>query len=280
MLWRYAKMQLWVLLCGGLVGPIFLAVYFATGQDSLMKWMFWTGLVVTAADVLIALALASYGAKASAKSADLEQHGVLATAQVIGIHETGTRINNHPLVKLDLHVEGPGIIAFTTQDRVIASVTRLPLITGRRLVALVDPATNAYEIDWNRSALVGGMLPAQFTLDEDNAHLRPVRSVRSAHGDHADPQGQQRPAVRDHRHPVQSGGASAGDERGQGGARIGGPRRETPPAPAAYPPPPPAPTGAGALDRAASSATRDIAGHRLDLHCEYSTKRQQIISEL
>ena len=61
MLWRYVKAQLMVLLCGGLVGPIFLIVYFATGQDSLMKWMFYTGLLVTAVDVLAALGLASYG---------------------------------------------------------------------------------------------------------------------------------------------------------------------------------------------------------------------------
>lgn len=168
MVLRYLKMQLWVLLCGGLVGPIFLAVYFSTGQSSLMKWMFWTGLVVTAADVLIALALASHGAKSSAKTEYLERQGVLASAQVLGIHETGTRINDQPLVKIDLRIEGPGIAAFNVSDRVIASVTRLPLITGRRLVALVDPVTNDYQIDWNRSALVGGMLPAQFTLDEDD----------------------------------------------------------------------------------------------------------------
>ena len=56
MVWRYIKAQLMVLLCGGLVGPIFLAVYFATGQSSLLKWMFYVGLLITAADVLIALA--------------------------------------------------------------------------------------------------------------------------------------------------------------------------------------------------------------------------------
>ena len=50
----------------------------------------------------------------------------------------------------------------------IASVTRLPIITGRKLVVLVDPATNTYQIDWERSALVSGVVPAQFTLDEDN----------------------------------------------------------------------------------------------------------------
>jgi hypothetical protein len=157
-----------VLVCGGLVGPIFLAVYFATGQSGLLKWMFWVGLLITAADVLIALALANFGAKSDAKTQALEQNGVLALAQVVGIHETGTRINEQPLVKLDLQVSGPGINPFATQDRVIASISRLPMITNRKLVALVDPTTNEYQIDWERSALVSGVMPANFTLAEDN----------------------------------------------------------------------------------------------------------------
>ncbi len=109
MMWRYIKAQALLLLCGGLVGPIFLAVYFATGQSDLLKWMFWVGLLITAADVLIALALANYGAKSAAKTQLLEQQGVLALAQIIGITESGTRINDQPLVKLNLHVSGPGI---------------------------------------------------------------------------------------------------------------------------------------------------------------------------
>jgi hypothetical protein len=168
MLWRYIKAQLMVLLCGGLVGPIFLAVYFATGQDGLLKWMFYVGLLITAADVLIALALANFGAKSAAKSAALEQSGVLALAQITGIGETGTRINDQPVVKLQLHIEGPGIAPFTSQDRVIASVTRLGNLTNRKLVVLVDPATQQYQIDWERSALINGLVPATFTIAEDN----------------------------------------------------------------------------------------------------------------
>jgi Short C-terminal domain len=168
MLGRYIKSQIWVLICGGLVGPIFLAVYFWTGQSGLLRWMFWVGLLITAADVLIALALANFGAKSDAKTQALEQSGVLALAQVVGIHETGTRINEQPLVKLDLQISGPGISPFATQDRVIASITRLPMITNRKLVALVDPTTNEYQIDWERSALVGGVMPANFTIAEDN----------------------------------------------------------------------------------------------------------------
>jgi hypothetical protein len=168
MLWRYVKAQLWVLLCGGLVGPIFLAVYFATGQGSLLQWMFYVGLLITAADVLIALALANFGAKSAVKTAALEQSGVLALAQITGIGETGTRINDQPVVKLQLHIEGPGIAPFDSQDRVIASVTRLGNLTNRKLVVLVDPATQEYQIDWERSALINGLVPATFTVAEDN----------------------------------------------------------------------------------------------------------------
>ena len=168
MLWRYIKAQLMVLLCGGLVGPIFVAVYFATGQSDLLKWMFYVGLLITAADVLIALAIANFGAKSAAKTQALEQSGVLALAQITGMGETGTRINDQPLVKLQLHIEGPGIAPFDTQDRVIASVTRLGNLTNRKLVVLVDPVTQQYQIDWERSALINGLVPATFTVAEDN----------------------------------------------------------------------------------------------------------------
>ncbi|MDV3127633.1 SHOCT domain-containing protein [Mycobacterium sp. 21AC1] len=166
--WRYVRIQAFVLLCG-IVGPIFLTVYFMTGAEPMMKWMFWTGLLITVADVLIALAITGYGAQSTAKYQALEQNGVLALAQVTGIQETNTRINDQPLVKLDLQISGPGIAPFASQDRVIASITRFPMITSRKLVALVDPSTNEYQIDWERSGLVSGLMPATFTVAEDNA---------------------------------------------------------------------------------------------------------------
>ena len=168
MLARYVKAQLTVLLFGGLVGPIFLVVYFAIGQQSLLQWMFYVGLLITVADVLIALWLTNYGAQSAAKSAELEQHGVLALAQITGLTETGTRINEQPLVKVNLHISGPGLVPFDSQDRVIASITRLGNLTARKLVVLVNPTSQEYQIDWERSALVNGLMPAQFTLAEDN----------------------------------------------------------------------------------------------------------------
>jgi hypothetical protein len=165
---RYLKAQLVVLLCGGLVGPIFLVVYFTLGLGSLLSWMFYVGLLITVADVLIALALANYGAKSSAKTAALEQSGVLALAQITGVTETGTWVNNQQVIKVRLHISGPGVLPFDSEDRVIASVTRLGNLTARKVVVLVNPTTNEYRIDWERSALVNGLVPAQFSVAADN----------------------------------------------------------------------------------------------------------------
>jgi hypothetical protein len=166
-LWRYLKLQLFLLICGG-VGPAFLIFYFALGQPSDAKWMMYSGVGITVLDFLIPPALIIYGSKSAARTAAFEQSGVLALAQIMGITETGTRINEQPLVKLQLHISGSGFTPFDSQDRVIASVTRLGNITARKLVVFVDPATQKYKIDWERSALVNGLVPAQFTVAEDN----------------------------------------------------------------------------------------------------------------
>ncbi|WP_420108549.1 SHOCT domain-containing protein [Mycolicibacter arupensis] len=168
MVWRYIKAQLLVLLFGGLVGPIFLICYLGFGRLAGLEWMLYWGIAVTCADVVAALLWAGYGSKVASRHQYLEEHGVLALAQVSAIHETGTRVNNQPLVKLDLHIQGPGLAPFDAQDRVLATLNRLPLISGRTLAVLVDPATNEYRIDWQRSALLSGTVPARFTLAEDN----------------------------------------------------------------------------------------------------------------
>jgi hypothetical protein len=278
MLARYIKSQIWVLLCGGLVGPIFLAVYFLTpfGQSEL-RWMFWVGLLITAADVLIALVLANFNAKSAAKTQALEQTGVLALAQVVGIQETGTRINEQPLVKLDLQISGPGIAPFASQDRVIASITRLPMITNRKLVALVDPATNEYQIDWERSSLVSGMMPATFTIAEDNrtydltgqaAPLMEILQILKANGIALNSMVDLRnnPGVR---------------QQVQAVIRRAAATQQAPAGPAAPPPssaPVAAPPEPSTAHRLQELETLRATGAISDQ--EYNTKRQQILSDL
>jgi hypothetical protein len=184
MLARYLKAQLIVLVCGGVVGPIFLATYFVLPSlmgnqfDSIdssisssirdnTSWLLWVGLLITILDVVIAVWLANRGAQSSAKMAHLQQAGVLAMAQIQGLTETGMRINDHPVIKLDLRITGPGV-DFNDQKRVTVGFSQQAIVTARKLVVLVDPTTHEYEIDWQASALIAGVVPAQFTSSEDH----------------------------------------------------------------------------------------------------------------
>ena len=180
MLARYIRAQIIVLVCGGLVGPIFLITYFVlpnmmgsfgTDASSMVQqstsWLLWAGLLITVADVLVALWLANRGAQSSAKSAALHQTGVPTMAQITGLGETGMRINERPVVNLDLHISGPGF-EFNSRKRVTVDITKQAIVTARKLVVWVDPNTRDFEIDWQASGLICGVVPAQFTSTEDN----------------------------------------------------------------------------------------------------------------
>lgn len=283
MLARYIKTQIWVLVCG-IVGPIFLAMYFLLGQNSMFKWMFWVGLLITAADVLIALAITSFSAKSDAKTQALEQNGVLALAQVVGMQETGTRINEQPLVKLDLQISGPGIAPFASQDRVIASITRLPMITSRKLVALVDPTTNEYQIDWERSALVSGMMPANFTIAEENktydltgqtGPLLEILTILKANGIGMNNMIDLRnnPAARQQVQAVVRRAAAQQAPAAAAPAPAAAATTSAPPAPTYAPPAEPS-TAARLQELETLRATGAVSDQ------EYAAKRQQILSEL
>lgn len=170
MLARYLKAQGVVLLCGGLVGPIFLIVYFALGPvaQPYIKWMFWVGLLITGGGVLVALWLANNSAKAAVRHEELSQRGVLVLAQITGISDTSWFVNEQQMIKVNLHFDVPGQPGFDTQETMASSPTRMQILNAHHLVALVEPGTNKYEIDWNASALIAGVVPAQFTLAEDN----------------------------------------------------------------------------------------------------------------
>lgn len=170
MLARYLKAQLTVLLFGGLVGPIFLIVYFALGTMArpYINWMFWVGLLITALDVLAALALTNFGAQAAARHEVLSQTGVLVLVRITGISDTSWFVNDQQMIKVNLHFDVPGQSGFDAQETMASSPTRMQILNGHKLVALVEPGTQRYEIDWNASALLAGVVPAQFTLDEDH----------------------------------------------------------------------------------------------------------------
>jgi hypothetical protein len=285
-LWRYLRIQAFVLVCG-IVGPIFLVIYFVSGGDPTMKWMFWIGLLITAVDVLIALGITAMGARSAAKLQVLEQNGVLALAQVVGIHETNTRINEQPLVKLDLQISGPGLTPFATQDRVLASVSRLPMITNRKLVALVDPTTNEYRIDWDRSALVGGLMPATFTVTEDNTTydltgqsepLLEILRLLKAHNIGMNNMIDLRanPVAREQVQNIVRRAGSVG--LAQRSAPQGVPQPSGQPAPQPVPVPPFTPPPPSTAQRLQELETLRATGAVSE--AEYTAKRQQIIADL
>lgn len=55
-LWVYVRIQL-TMFVFGIVGPIFLFVYFAAQPDLTIRWMYWWGLAITVGDILLALAV-------------------------------------------------------------------------------------------------------------------------------------------------------------------------------------------------------------------------------
>jgi hypothetical protein len=166
MLRRFLNTQTFLVL-GSVIGPLFMTLFFVSDGNVFMYLFLGIGIAITIALVVVAVGMTT-GAKSAAKLAALEPIGVLALARVVNIQETGTQINDQPLVKLDLRFTGQGIQPFSGQDRVIASIQRLAMINSRKLVALVDPATKEYQIDWDRTAFVTGAMPAKFTIDEDN----------------------------------------------------------------------------------------------------------------
>ncbi len=169
MLARYLKAQLVVLLCGGLVGPIFLVVYFTLGLGSLLQWMFYVGLLITVADVLIALALANYRGQVVGQGGRARaERGAGARSDHRDHRDGDLGRTTSRSSRCTCASPDPELLPFDSEDRVIASVTRLGNLNARKVVVLVNPTTSEYRIDWERSALVNGLVPAQFTVAEDN----------------------------------------------------------------------------------------------------------------
>lgn len=286
MLARYIKAQLMVLLCGGLVGPIFLIVYFALGPmaQPYLNWMFWVGLLITAGDVLVALWLTSAGTKRAAKHEQLTQTGVLTLVQINGISDTSWFVNDQQMIKVNLHFEVPGYPGFDAQETMASSPARMQIINAHHLVALVDPATQKYEIDWNASALIAGVVPAQFSSASDNrtydlrgqvGPLMQILQILRANGIPMDGTIDIRsnPVVRQQVMDIVRRAAAGHPAAAPPAAPM--PAPVAPPMPAPFMPQPPEPTTAQRLQEL---ETLRATGTITD--AEYTAKRQQILSEL
>jgi hypothetical protein len=211
---------------------------------------------------------------------------VLALAQIRGIAETGVRINDRPLVKLNLHIEGQGIRPFDTQARVTASVAVMGNITARKLVVLVDPATNDYQIDWERSGLVNGLVRAQFSIAEDNktydlsGKAGPLMEILQLLKANNIPAGgladlRSNPVLRQQVQAIVRRAAAQQTQAAPGSVAQPTPARAAAPVAA---PPVLTPPGPSIAQRLQELETLRATGAISD--AEYTAKRQQIISEI
>jgi hypothetical protein len=104
--WRYVRIQLMVFVCG-IVGPIFLAIYFWVQP----KWMYWAGLFVTAADVLIALALTN-ASDPKRTPPDVRLAGAVAKRMRSGSSHTGGQSSSSSTYDLF----SPTAVSFSTDS--------------------------------------------------------------------------------------------------------------------------------------------------------------------
>jgi hypothetical protein len=151
------------------------------------------------------------------------------------------------------------------------------------LVALVEPGTQKYEIDWNASALIAGVVPAQFTLAEDNktydlrGQAGPLMEIMQILRANNVPMNgtidiRSNPAVRQQVMAVVRRAAA-----GQPAASA--PAAPPPPAPPAYVPPPmPAMPEVSTAQRLQELETLRATGSITE--AEYTAKRQQILADL
>ena len=181
MLARYLKAQLIVLVCGGLVGPDLSRHLLRVAQPA---WFVRrrSGLDRRAEHLLVALGrVADHrrrrrgGALAGQpRRTVVGQDGCPAADRRAG-HGADPGLWRRPACgstnirwsSWTLRITGPGF-DFTDHKRVTVDFSKQAIVTARKLVVLVDPNTRDYEIDWQASALVAGVVPAQITVSEDN----------------------------------------------------------------------------------------------------------------
>jgi hypothetical protein len=283
-----------VFICGGLTGPIFLAMYFLSGEEDDLAWMLWVGVALTVGSVVVGVVVGHFIGWGVAKleqsqqrRALLQQRGVLALAEITGYTETGVRINDRPVVKIGLSVQGQqGLAPFATETRVTMGFTAMPLLAARRLVVLVDPATRDCQVELQASALVTGQMPMKFMVAEDNrtyditGQTGPVMEILRILRANGVPFGgsfnlRSNPVVREQVLEIVRRNAAAQQAPLPGAQQFSPPAAAPNPAAAAWYPPPPVPSAAQRLQE-----LETLLATGAMTESEYAAKRQQVIASL
>lgn len=162
----FLKTLAFVMLCG-IVGPIFLVMYFVLDGEPFIEWMLWTGLGITILNVVIAYFIARGSARFKAKMSRMQLTGHMALADITSLSQTNVQINDQPVMKLGLSIHGEGVPSFDVEIRKTVPIFAQAMLHRRVLAVLVDPNTREFEIDWQATGMITGSVPAKFTSSED-----------------------------------------------------------------------------------------------------------------
>lgn len=91
--------------------------------------------------VLIGLGLLAYYTRATLKTHEAERiasDGIPGTGRILEMTDTGTQVNNRPLIKLKLRIEAPGIDPFEIKKRLVMPHTSLGTLRAGSLPVVLD----------------------------------------------------------------------------------------------------------------------------------------------
>lgn len=119
-----------------------------------------TGIAITVVDLLVGFLIGRHRHQSALRLHRLRQNGQPALAQVLSFDQTGVRINDQPVLVLQMRIHGEDIEPFDVQAREVVPEIRVPLLYAGELPVLVDPETHEWEIDWASAKAVTPSAPA------------------------------------------------------------------------------------------------------------------------
>ncbi len=147
-------------LLAGIVGPIFLVMGLVLRDQPETGWMLPLGIGITALDLVIGVLVGRARHRSAQRRYRLQLRGRRASAQVLSIEQTSVRINDQPVLVLNLRIHGADLESFEATARQAVPEYRIPLLHAGELPALVDPETGEWEIDWDRAPSVASRYAA------------------------------------------------------------------------------------------------------------------------
>jgi len=113
---------------------------------------------------------------------ELRRHGIPGHAVITSMVQTGTYVNENPLVKLELEVQPEGLPAYELEKRAVVPMVALgQLGVGNSLPVHLDPSDrDEIAIDWGAPASPGIAAPGSQPARDPSERLTELKRMRDA----------------------------------------------------------------------------------------------------